>query len=135
MQESTVQWDLRQVDYYPPVTTKLYILFLFVCCVWGATVLIKTLWRTRFWASTHRGTLIALSHALQSADALQVSMLAAEIPEASRKLVFAGLSPLNRLRFTNYPATLSIELTCALHTHSLPSAPPPRISKILPRCY
>jgi len=97
-------WDPQSLDRYPPVTTKLFFLFVFACCMWAAVVLIKTLWKTHSWLSTRRGNLVALSHALQAADAPQASTLAAEIPESSPEAGLRGFAAIKTIAFHELPA-------------------------------
>jgi hypothetical protein len=106
MQETAnMQWDLREP---PPVSaiTKLYFLFVLACCIWAAVVFIKRLWKSRSWPSTRRGNLIALSRALQAADATQASTLAADIPEASPEAGLRSLIALKSLAFHELPSDI-----------------------------
>jgi hypothetical protein len=95
MQETATQWDLRQVDVYIPLPTKLFILFLILCCAWFLVALIKVIWKTRSWSNTRRGTLINLSHALEAENNAQVSALAQKIPESSPEAGLRSLSSLD----------------------------------------
>ena len=95
MQETATQWDLRQVDVYIPLPTKLFILFLILCCAWFLVALIKVIWKTRSWSNTRRGTLINLSHALEAENNAQVSALAQKIPESSPEAGLRSLSALD----------------------------------------
>jgi len=104
MQEApNVQWDLRE-EPSPSGITRLFVAFLVVCCIWAVVIIIKVLWNTRSWPSTRRGKLIALSQALQAADANQVSTLAAKIPEASPEAGLRGLTAIKSIAFHELPA-------------------------------
>jgi len=106
MQETpNVQWDIHEAS---PLSaaTKLYIFFLLSCSIWAIVVILKTLWKTRSWPSTHRGNLISLSKALRSADATEASTLAAKIPDASPESGLRALTALKSLASHELPEDL-----------------------------
>ena len=103
MQESGVQWDLRECPSGPAVPTRFYILFLLVCCIWVIVVLIKAFWTTRSWPSTRRGELLDLSQALQAGDASKASDVAARIPDAAPEAALRCLAVLRPVAFHQLP--------------------------------
>ena len=84
MQEQVdVQWDLRSIDSYASLTTRIYVCILLVCGLWGVISLIRLVWATYAWPSTRRRPLLDLFRALRSSDINEVSKLAREIPETA----------------------------------------------------
>ena len=80
--QEAVTWSL-EVDRFIPLSTKLFVYFLALSCLWGVVCLVKSAWITSRWPSTKRGKLIELQQTLEAGDRESAATLTSKLPKKS----------------------------------------------------